>query len=927
MIFLKEFFADVDFNNANEQGEVAVICPFPHTTTDGKKYYETNPSAHINVEKNLFHCKSCGESHSEAGFFVAQTGIDYKTAVSILDDLENHFVNTNWQLAVNAYNTSKPAQLLTKKLGFSEKVVDLLKLGFEGEGISYPVFVYGQLMDVRKYRPEQRPKVLSRSGASTGYIVPDLAYMKDLKEVYLCAGEKDMTIARSNGFDAFTLTGGEMAVPHTFGYAFRGKKVYILYDNDKTGKEGARKVAIHLKELGAIPYVVEGHHAVCVDKGEDIWDYFVKYKKTETDLRTIIANAQPMTEDEFRVEYEKEYPNIPLGQSVEPQYRNQYITSIAQVVGVYNNTFGIPEVIEVEKLTPNDTRPQSNVIPIGTKRVFTLNDKNIQDVLYLMDSNLKEEQVRRNILSLLNIPASEAGIAIKYRSHATVYKSTIVNHGNANESLIEIDVYSKEPLENGKKYRITFKPVQHPLRQQEIVLIAKKVENVDNDLQNFKLDENTKKNLKVFQFGLAVVDGMNKLFEYDKGYVGGEADKNITQTVDLVYNTPLEIKVGKSIMRGTLDAFMVGETRTGKSHTSKIKRDMYDLGSVINLGTTTVAGLIGGTNKSTNKTKIGLLPREHKNLVILEEFSSMKDNAFIKSMTEIRSSGEVRIVRVDTDIRVPCRLRMLTISNPKSRQGGAGRSMKSYPNGVEILLELIDSPEDIARYDFFTLVPEPEEYISFMDIGYEKLPLEAYRSRVRWAWTRRADQIIMDLETQKHLWNKSVEINKLFNTHVKIFGTEAWMKIARIAVASAVMLVSTDENYENVIVTKEHIDWGYDFLVRLYDNPVFKLRQFVDEQRKYTDIDEALIRDLQDLYLNNATMFNFLEMTSGVPRAVLRDVSGKSNEDFSVVLNEMSRLYLFKWSGGNMIPSERLRKGLAKINRNIRMKEGKDSVL
>jgi hypothetical protein len=185
----------------------------------------------------------------------------------------------------------------------------------------------------------------------------------------------------------------------------------------------------------------------------------------------------------------------------------------------------------------------------------------------------------------------------------------------------------------------------------------------------------------------------------------------------------------------------------------------------------------------------------------------------------------------------------------------------------------------------------------------------------------------MDLETQKHLWNKSVEINKLFNTHVKIFGTEAWMKIARIAVASAIMLVSTDANYENVIVTKEHVDWAYNFLVRLYDNPVFKLRQFVDEQRKYTDIDEALIRDLQDLYLNNATMFNFLEMTSGVPRAVLRDVSGKSNEDFSVVLNEMSRLYLFKWSGGNMIPSERLRKGLAKINRNIRMKEGKDSVL
>jgi hypothetical protein len=387
------------------------------------------------------------------------------------------------------------------------------------------------------------------------------------------------------------------------------------------------------------------------------------------------------------------------------------------------------------------------------------------------------------------------------------------------------------------------------------------------------------------------------------------------------------MKVGKSLIRGTLDAFMVGETRTGKSHTAKIKRDMYNLGSVINLGTTTIAGLIGGTNKATNKTKIGLLPREHKNLVIMEEFSSMKDNAFIKSMTEIRSSNEVRIVRVDTDIRVPCQLRMLTISNPKSRQGGAGRSMKSYPNGIEILLELIDSPEDIARYDFFTLVPEPDEYISFMDKDYAKLPLVSYRNRVRWAWTRKPDQILMDVETQKHLWNKSVELNRTYNTHVRLFGTEAWMKIARIAVASAIMLVSADSSFENVVVKKEHIDWACNFLIRIYDNNVFKLQQFVNEQRKYSEIDEHLVKDLQDLYLNNATLFNFLEMSSGVPRAVLRDVSGKSNEDFSVVLNEMSRLYLFRWSGSLIIPSERLRKGLAKINRNIRMKGSGNSVL
>jgi len=265
---------------------------------------------------------------------------------------------------------------------------------------------------------------------------------------------------------------------------------------------------------------------------------------------------------------------------------------------------------------------------------------------------------------------------------------------------------------------------------------------------------------------------------------------------------------------------------------------------------------------------------------------------------------------------------MLTISNPKNQAGGGTKSMKAYPNGIEIITELIDSPEDIARYDFFTLVPEPEHYASFLDIEYPKIPVENYRDRVRWIWTRKPEDVIIPPTVQEHLWEVSQELNKKFNTHIKIFGTEAWMKVARIAVASAGMLASATEDYEKIIVTKEHIDWARDFLVRLYDNDVFKLKQFVFEQRKYTEVDDALIKELQDLYTKNATMFNFLEMTSGVSRATLRDVAGMDNTEFSILLNEMARLYLFKWSGSNLIPSERFRNGLSRINRKVKVERG-----
>jgi hypothetical protein len=56
-------------------------------------------------------------------------------------------------------------------------------------------------------------------------------------------------------------------------------------------------------------------------------------------------------------------------------------------------------------------------------------------------------------------------------------------------------------------------------------------------------------------------------------------------------------------------------------------------------------------------------------------------------------------------------------------------------------------------------------------------------------------------------------------------------------------------------------------------------------------------------------------------------VSGLNNDDFSVILNAMARLYLFQWSGANLIPSERFRKGLAKINRNVKLERKKLDVV
>ena len=922
MIFFQNYFPDVDFDNANDNGEVAVNCPFPHHA-GGVEYFETIPSAHINVEKNVFHCKVCGQQHSEPSFVKEKLNISYAAAIKLIKYLESDVIPSRWSLARSALRESVPTQNLIKRLHISERTVSELQLGLETEGIAFPVFVFGQLMDIRTYNPGKKPKVKSRFGVRVGNFIPDVAKMRDARTVLICAGEKDMAIARTLGFEAYSITGGEPMLPRNYGFALRNKKVYIIYDNDDAGINSAKKLGSFVYENGGVPYLVFGHHKVATGKGEDLFDYLVKYKKTKEDLQMLIAETEPMSTEELAEEKKKETPEINLAFAALPKYRNKFVTSTVQVTATYTNTFGIPNVIEATK-THAGENVRYNTMPVG-KTLFTIDDENSEDILYLMDSGLKEVQVQKNIRSLLQIPPKEENIVIKQISYSTIYKATVYNHNLTGDDAhpTEVDVYSFVPLENGHKYRITYKTVQHPLRQQELVLIAKSVESVDSDLEDFRVTEDVKRRLRIFKQkdDETVTQAMDRLFEYDKGYIGAEANKNICQTVDLVYNTPLDIKVGRQTMRGALDVFMVGATRTGKSKTAKLKAELYNLGTVINLGTATPAGLIGGTDKARNKTRIGLLPREHKNLVVLEEFSSMRDSDFIRKMTEIRSSNVARIVRVDSEISVPCKLRMLSISNPKTQLGGGTKSMQAYANGIQIISELIGTAEDIARYDFFTLVPEPDTYASFLDVNYKKIPEAHYQDRVRWVWTRKPDDISIDPVVQNYLWEVSQELNKKYNTHIKIFGTEAWQKVVRIAIGAAGMLVSTD-NFEKIIVTKDHINWARDFLVRLYDNDIFKLREFVEEQRKYTVIDDTLIKGLQDLYNAHSVLFNFLEGSSGVTRASLKDFSGLDPGAFAALLNEMAQLRLFQFSSGTIIPSERFRKGLRLINRNVKVKRG-----
>jgi len=919
MSFLTEFF---DINE--ESGEVAVCCPFPHITTGGMTYLEHNPSAHVNTTTMLYHCKVCGTGYSEAQFIQQLLGCGVADAKKI----QHCFTTTedlhDWNDSTILTTASKERGLA---LGISEEVLRELNVSTPagtGDLIAFPVFMFDHLLDIRKYDPGNKPKVKSRAKCVSGLIIPFDTWRTSptTRTTIVCAGEKDMAIARSYGFNAITITGGEATLPKAPKY-FKDRKIVIAYDNDGAGISGAKRLAATLKPYAESVKVLTNFHEVCTEQGEDITDYFMKYNKTRNDLIKCISNTDeyiPTLED-----LKKDYPIVDLLTASHPDNIGKILRSNVQIVAVSEATYATPSVITADKFR---TGGENDGMKVGETRDWELNEQTCQDILHLMDNNFTEETIAKNLRGMLKIMLKEKYVHIKALEKKTIFKAYLTDMFETSDTdtqPMEYTAYSiGNKLESGKKYMATYKLVPHPYKGQQLTMIVLDVVQANDSVSNFQLTPTVKANLRAFQkVKGSVAEKMEHITERAKGLIGYDGNNQLIQTIDLAFHTVLQFRFGnfKSV-RGYLDTIIVGESRTGKSSTADILRTTYALGTFTSLAgnSATIAGLVGGSNKTATgyQTRAGTIPQNHKGLIIFEEFG--KSNANVTAeLTDIRSSNEVRITRVSGTITLPAMVRMIALTNTKA-SGGAIRPIASYPNGISILQELVGTAEDIARYDIALVSADRgNSQIDPLWEPLEPFTIEEYRARIRWVWSRTPDQIIISPELSKYIMECANTLNKEYACHIKIFGTEAWKKLTRLALAVAGYLVSTDHEYENLILQKEHIDYARDYLVSIYDNSTFKLKEYAEHERKYSTIDKEGVDNLQDIYQKSPSMILQLEQSSAVTKNMLAAATGLDTGELNAVLMRLTKGLFIQIQNHDIVPTERFRLGLGKLNRSTSM--------
>jgi DNA primase len=152
---------------------------------------------------------------------------------------------------------------------------------------------------------------------------------RDFLSQSACEGEFDRLVLEANGFKAVTSTGGARAFRKEWTKEFENiPEVYICFDNDEAGKNGALRVGRFIQHAKIVELPQE------VGDGGDVTDFFVRLGRSREDFLKLLQEAKPAPPEP---EVRRVVPKTRASDSV-PRERIERIKNdnpIAQVIGQY----------------------------------------------------------------------------------------------------------------------------------------------------------------------------------------------------------------------------------------------------------------------------------------------------------------------------------------------------------------------------------------------------------------------------------------------------------------------------------------------------------------------------------------------------------------------------------------------------------------
>jgi 5S rRNA maturation endonuclease (ribonuclease M5) len=800
-----------------------VICPF---------HDDLNPSLSINIDAlGEYYCHSgeCdGRGTSFIGFYVKKHQVPFQHAMK---EIYSKYVRPTVPIetALEWHRTLMATPIVQKWLlqerGLTVETIQYYKLGFDGARLTIPVEnEFGMVINVRRYDITRKSEAKMISYAE-GYGRSALFPINALNgpEVIVTEGELDTLLGRQCGLNCICSTGGAGYWNEEFSNYLEDHSVIVLLDNDQPGWDGSQRIAASLTSKARTLKIARYE-----TPGIDLTDYIIRHQGTIEGLRAIVDSGQIIVTTP-QVVQKKLFKEIKLQDAAHSLMRGVPIQFKAHVAGKDVQPYIVPKRVKLTCMTKPERKcsvcsgpePYVTVLNIDLHDERTLGLTNCTEGQ--LHSHIKEWakcngrcNVRIDVLESVNMEELKLVAPIEEVSDDCEFKY-----------VMRTALAQTYNLDANATYVFRGYIYPDPDTQHAVFLIVDH-EYAADQLDRFILTEDRKNELRrIFPSGNSLTSIHNFLddfYEYCAiGITKIYKRRALHQAVDLVFHSALGFNFNnESIKRGWLDVLVMGDTRTGKGYVTERLSRYFGVGEVASGENCTFAGLIGGVQqlgaRKSWAVTWGFIPRNDRRLVIIDEASAVAGDT-LSRMSRVRSEGVAEVFKIVTE-RTMARTRTIWNANPAD-----GRGIREFEHGVESVLTMAERKEDIARFDYVIVIASDEVDSEVINAGrgieVESRPelQQACRDLILWIWSRKPSQIQFTDEATHIILEASVALGKKYHHSIPLIQAEnAREKIAKVAVAVAGRVFSTDDTGECIRVTAACASYAVGFLQYLYDS-------------------------------------------------------------------------------------------------------------
>jgi MCM P-loop domain len=904
--YLKPYFV----GSPKPNGEVDMLCPLHE---DNKR------SASLNVLSGLFYCgaedigmnvedlmRQRDRWHKPSPEAIRSNG--HGTIRQIRQENITEGTISGWQAALMTRDDQ--IDYLVSHRGLNEETIERFQIGWDQARQVYTIPIRGfdgEIWNVRRYDPDPRDedsKIRSVQGMRVTELFPVsiLDQAQEVGHIIICEGEWDVMRTIQEGYPAITKTSGAKTWRMEWGKNFKGLKVYLCHDRDYDGQAADRKIGRALSSIAEEVRRIELPYDVTAKHGKDLSDFWNEHDRADME-QLLHASRAPDKKGS-----DTDPDAITVLESFDSKRVGDPVKIAVTIKAKKEQGYSIPA--KVRLACTQDRGIQCNYCPLkaagGNTQVEiapanpavlgmidTARSSIVQAIAYnygvpggkcpKLDVTVEEHQA---VEIIYGRPAIDYGHLQKAGADASKYRNIRITSVGRHDTLPSDTVVATGALH------------PHPSSQVNEFL-AWSVEHSETDIDRFELSPQAISLMKRFQprprqRPLAKLSQINRELSAHVTRIVGRPEMHAL--MDLTFHSILAWKFdGKVEERGWIQSIVIGDTGCGKSQVAQHYVRHFGGGEWVGGETASLAGLVGGLQQIGGKewaVTWGVLPLNDKRLVVIDEFPHPED---IAKMSDTLSSGVAHLSKIQQDMTL-ARTRTIWMGNPPSS------TMSNFTYGVDAFRAIINTPEDIRRFDLAMAVKTSDvdsgEINKMTEVGDLKYTAEACHTMLMWCWTRKMEDVIWArgaeetvLKLAKDMGSRYVEDPPL------IQASDVRIKIARVAVALAARTFSTDDTHEKVVVTKEHVEDAVKFMDHIYSMQAFG---YAERSRlRISDIQEAKgNRDRIRKYLHDRRQLaRFLLTQSKFRRQDLEEVLNFDREQANAIISTLYNARMVRKQG------------------------------